>query len=52
MTGDRKRRRLDPVSHGGTDPALLIHVEIMFDRIDAALIVLRNPAAKDLTLDL
>ena len=38
------------VEHGGTDPALLIRVEILFDRIDVALIVLRLNAS-DLTLN-
>lgn len=38
------------VEHGGTDPAVLIRVEILFDRIDVALIVLRLNA-RDLTLN-
>jgi hypothetical protein len=33
------------VEHGGTDPASLIRVEILFDRIDVALIVLRLNAS-------
>jgi len=36
---------------GGTDPAPLLRVETVFDRIDAALILLRDPAASDLIRD-
>lgn len=33
------------VEHGGTDPAVLIRVEILADRIDVAPIVLRSTQA-------
>ncbi len=38
------------IEHGGTDPAPLIRVEVLFDRIDVALIVLHLNAS-DWTLN-